>query len=284
MTVLAGTSQADGARRWTVRGVCWPPGTRCCSWPTLRLLARDFHPTTPAVTTPCTCLRVRYLTGDLNVHDVAVRGRPVDDGDPVLVPGPAEPRVQLRPGVAPAVRLGRGAGGPVPPQRAGGGGRAAALRHPLGHDRRARRVAAEQVGGRGRGRRGRTAECGCGACACRTRRRWAEGKLWLLDSGAGRTAANRSRRRVPGRWCAGCRATCEGCAWSGLYALVGLCQIREKHIFGGLPVQQKHEKLLCGVALVDTRTGARVGFLEFTAGARSCSTSRGWRACGGRCC
>jgi hypothetical protein len=45
-----------------------------------------------------------------------------------------------------------------------------------------------------------------------------------------------------------------------------LCQIREKHIFGGLPVQQKYERLLCGVALVDARTGARVGLMEFTSG------------------
>ena len=52
----------------------------------------------------------------------------------------------------------------------------------------------------------------------------------------------------------------------GPYALVGLCQIREKHIFGGLPVQQKYENLLCGVALVDVRSGSQVGLLEFTAG------------------
>jgi uncharacterized protein (TIGR03032 family) len=57
-----------------------------------------------------------------------------------------------------------------------------------------------------------------------------------------------------------------GLSFVGPHALVGLCQIRERHIFGGLPVQQRHEKLLCGVALVDARSGARVGLLEFTGG------------------
>jgi hypothetical protein len=47
---------------------------------------------------------------------------------------------------------------------------------------------------------------------------------------------------------------------------VGLSKIREKHIFGGLPVQQRCEKLLCGVAVVDLRSGQEVGLFEFTAG------------------
>ena len=57
-----------------------------------------------------------------------------------------------------------------------------------------------------------------------------------------------------------------GLSFAGPYALVGLCQVREKHIFGGLPVQQKHKKLLCGVAVVDLRTGQQVAMLEFTSG------------------
>ncbi|MFM7427863.1 MAG: DUF4915 domain-containing protein [Elainella sp.] len=36
----------------------------------------------------------------------------------------------------------------------------------------------------------------------------------------------------------------------GNYALVGLSQIREQHIFGNLPVQQRHAQLLCGVAVI----------------------------------
>jgi uncharacterized protein (TIGR03032 family) len=58
-----------------------------------------------------------------------------------------------------------------------------------------------------------------------------------------------------------------GLAFAGQHALVGLCQVREKHIFGGLPVQERHSKLSCGVAIVDARAGSIVGQLEFTAGA-----------------
>ena len=57
-----------------------------------------------------------------------------------------------------------------------------------------------------------------------------------------------------------------GLCFHGPYALVGLSKIRERHIFGGLPVQQRCEKLLCGVAVVDVRDGREAGFFEFTAG------------------
>ena len=49
-------------------------------------------------------------------------------------------------------------------------------------------------------------------------------------------------------------------------ALVGLSTIREKHIFGGLPVQQRYPKLRCGVAVVEIRTGRQLGLFEFTEG------------------
>jgi len=50
------------------------------------------------------------------------------------------------------------------------------------------------------------------------------------------------------------------------YAIVGLCKIRETNIFGGMPVQQKYDRLLCGVAVVDLRSGKQVGMFEFKAG------------------
>lgn len=95
--------------------------------------------------------------------------------------------------------------------------------------------------------------------------RWHDGRLWLLDSGTGRLlvvdpAARRST------------AVCElpgylrGLCFVGPYAVVGLSKIREKHIFGGLPVQQRCAQLLCGLAVVDTRSGAQVGLFEYTAG------------------
>ncbi len=45
-----------------------------------------------------------------------------------------------------------------------------------------------------------------------------------------------------------------------------MCRIREKHIFGGLPIQTQFDQLRCGVAVVDLRSGRMVGAFEFTAG------------------
>ena len=45
-----------------------------------------------------------------------------------------------------------------------------------------------------------------------------------------------------------------------------MSQIRERNIFGGLPVQQKFNKLQCGIAVVDTRNGQSIGMFEFTSG------------------
>ena len=42
--------------------------------------------------------------------------------------------------------------------------------------------------------------------------------------------------------------------------------IREKHIFGGLPVQRRHPALRCGVAVVDVRDGRQVALFDFTGG------------------
>lgn len=95
--------------------------------------------------------------------------------------------------------------------------------------------------------------------------RWHGGALWVLNSGAGELLAVDP---AGGR----CQVVCRlrgylrGLAFVGPYALVGLCKIREKHIFGGLPVQKIHDKLLCGVTVVDLRSGAEVGMLEFTSG------------------
>jgi uncharacterized protein (TIGR03032 family) len=95
--------------------------------------------------------------------------------------------------------------------------------------------------------------------------RWHEGRLWLLDSGAGRLLVAdpaAGRREV----------VCElpgylrGLCFVGPYAVIGMSKIREKHIFGGLPVQQRCPRLQCGLAVVDTRSGAQVGLFEYTAG------------------
>ena len=50
------------------------------------------------------------------------------------------------------------------------------------------------------------------------------------------------------------------------YAIVGLCKIRESNIFGGMPVQERYENLLCAIAVVNIKTGKQEGLFEFTAG------------------
>lgn len=95
--------------------------------------------------------------------------------------------------------------------------------------------------------------------------RWYDGRLWVLNSGAGELLVvepESGRSTVV----ASLPGYLRGLAFVGPYALVGMSRIREKHIFGGLPIQQRCERLQCGVAVVDVRTGAQVGLFEFTAG------------------
>ncbi|HEV8378744.1 MAG TPA: TIGR03032 family protein [Tepidisphaeraceae bacterium] len=95
--------------------------------------------------------------------------------------------------------------------------------------------------------------------------RWRNDQLYLLNSGAGqllsfdpKTKQSKTIIELPGYL--------RGLSFAGHFALVGLCQIREKHIFGGLAVQHRHPKLLCGVAIIDLRSGQQAAFFEFTAG------------------
>jgi len=97
--------------------------------------------------------------------------------------------------------------------------------------------------------------------------RWFNNQLWVLNSGCGelwRVNVNDGSHDVvctlPGYL--------RGLTIVGQHALVGLCQVRERHIFGGLPVQERFPNLQCAVALIDLSTGRRIGSLDFTAGAQ----------------
>lgn len=97
--------------------------------------------------------------------------------------------------------------------------------------------------------------------------RWHQGKLWLLSSGTGelwqvdvRTRTHTALGLLPGY--------ARGLCFVGDHAVIGLSQIREKHTFGGLPLQQRQASLVCGVAVLSLQTGQLVGLLEFTAGCR----------------
>jgi uncharacterized protein (TIGR03032 family) len=95
--------------------------------------------------------------------------------------------------------------------------------------------------------------------------RWHNGRLWFLNSGAGELRVTDPGSGTSEVVC-GLPGYLRGLCFHGSYALIGLSKIREKHIFGGLPVQQHYEKLFCGIAVVDLRDGRLAGMFEFTAG------------------
>lgn len=93
-----------------------------------------------------------------------------------------------------------------------------------------------------------------------------DGALYVLDSGRGALCrvqpddgAVTTVAELPGY--------ARGLAFVGGTALVGLSKIRERHLFGGMPIEQRHGDLRCGVAAIDLATRAVRGFLECTAGA-----------------
>ncbi|HUG70268.1 MAG TPA: DUF4915 domain-containing protein [Pirellulaceae bacterium] len=57
-----------------------------------------------------------------------------------------------------------------------------------------------------------------------------------------------------------------GLGFCGPFAFVGLSQIRETSVFGGVPIAEKRDELRCGVAVVDLRSGQSVAKLEFVSG------------------
>jgi uncharacterized protein (TIGR03032 family) len=91
------------------------------------------------------------------------------------------------------------------------------------------------------------------------------GRLWVLNSGKGELLLvdPAQGRSVPVCHLPG---YLRGLAFVGPYALVGLSKIRERHIFGGLPIQKEFDSLRCGVAVVDLRNGRLTGVFEFFSG------------------
>ena len=95
--------------------------------------------------------------------------------------------------------------------------------------------------------------------------RWYDGALWLLNSGTGELICADVQRGTYGVVC-GLPGYLRGLCFVGPWAIVGLCQVRERHIFGGLPVHERYPELLCGLAVIDLRTGKPAGMFRFTAG------------------
>jgi len=97
--------------------------------------------------------------------------------------------------------------------------------------------------------------------------RWYDGRLWILESGAGSLATvDLSTGRL--ETIALLPGFTRGLDFYGPFAFIGLSQVRESALFSGIPITNrlKVEERSCGVWVVDLRTGQTVAFLRFEVG------------------
>lgn len=97
--------------------------------------------------------------------------------------------------------------------------------------------------------------------------RYYNGALWVLESGNGSlmrvdmlTGQRENVILLPG--------FTRGLDFVGPFAFIGLSQVRETAVFSGLPLTQRPEERVCGVAVVDLRDRQLVGYLRFEQGVR----------------
>jgi uncharacterized protein (TIGR03032 family) len=92
--------------------------------------------------------------------------------------------------------------------------------------------------------------------------RWHGGALWVLESGKGEIGrVDLATGSV--RPCAQLDGFTRGLAFAGPYAFVGLSQVRESNVFGGIPLTERVHERRCGVWVLDVRNGKTVAFLRF---------------------
>jgi len=93
------------------------------------------------------------------------------------------------------------------------------------------------------------------------------GQLFVLDSGHGHVCAV-DRQSGELTTVAALPGYARGMAIYGRYALVGLSKIREKDMFGGLPIADRYDEKQrqCGICAVDLDSGKLEAFLYFEAG------------------
>lgn len=95
--------------------------------------------------------------------------------------------------------------------------------------------------------------------------RWHQGKLWLLNSGAGEFGYvdPASGKFVPVVFCAGYM---RGLYFHGDFAVIGLSKPRHNKTFSGLPLDEalksRKAEARCGLQIVDLRTGDVVHWLR----------------------
>lgn len=89
-----------------------------------------------------------------------------------------------------------------------------------------------------------------------------DGRFYILESGKGTIAAAdlatgkvETIAELPG--------FTRGLAFAGPFAFVGLSQVRETNVFGGIPLTERVAERECGIYVVDVRNGQIVAFLRF---------------------
>ena len=92
-----------------------------------------------------------------------------------------------------------------------------------------------------------------------------EGRVWLLNSGAGEFGYfdRDAKKFVAVAFCPG---YARGLAFAGSHAIVGLSLARDNRTFQGLPLDQalrtRGAEPRCGLLVIDTRTGDTVGWVR----------------------
>ena len=92
--------------------------------------------------------------------------------------------------------------------------------------------------------------------------RWYAGRFWILESGKG-TVATLDLANGKVETIAELPGFTRGLAFAGPFAFVGLSQVRESNVFGGIPLVDRVQERLCGVWVLDVRSGQIVAFLHF---------------------
>jgi uncharacterized protein (TIGR03032 family) len=96
-------------------------------------------------------------------------------------------------------------------------------------------------------------------------RRLYGGRLWVVNSGRGGLClVDPQRGRV--ETVAALPLYTRGFACRGPYAIVKLSKIREKSVFGGLPILEHPDQRRCGVGVIELATGRTVASLQFHLG------------------
>ena len=92
-------------------------------------------------------------------------------------------------------------------------------------------------------------------------RRYA-GRDWVLESGVGAISVTDLQRGTSER-IGELPGFTRGLDFYGNFAFIGLSQVRETAVFSDIPLVKKETERICGVWVVDIRTGQTVAFLRF---------------------